>query len=703
MSTTPPALTGLVAAVLADDGTAAWTKAVPRRVAALLDVMPAPVRAAVRGAAVAIDAYAVARTGRRLSALGAEEREHVMTSLAAHPALLPLLDAVKVPLLLAAGTERMLHHGPTPAGSTPGHPPLDGTSSGARPSGRTPLGAIHPGRTSSGATPSGPTPSARTPRGGTPPGPTSSGAKPPGPTPSGRAAHPGPTPPGPTSSMSAPEDPPLDCTPSPDWPARSTADAVVVGSGAGGAMAARTLAAAGMRVVVVEEGEHHSTASFGRRAPLDRFMSLYRDGGATVAVGNPPVVLPVGRAVGGTTVVNSGTCYRTPEHVVARWLGHHGFAAAEGFAAHLDEVERALRVAPQPLDVLGANGRLALAGARELGWTAAPLRRNAPGCRGSCQCVVGCPTGAKQSVQLSVLPEACAAGARIVTGARVRRILTDRDGPAGPRAAGVLARRPDGSELEILSPLVVVAAGALHTPPLLRRSGLGGHPRLGRNLSVHPAISVAGRFGQPVTAWQGVLQSVGVEHLRADGILIEATAAPPGMSSFVPPGTGRELRQELEQTERLATLGAMIADRPSGRVLGRGRPLPRYDLAARDAGRLLRAQRAMGRLLFAAGAEEVLTGVPRAPRARTPAQLEALLDTVSARHLHVSAFHPTGTVAAGADPEWSPADPEGRLRGVHGVLIADGSVLPSCPEVNPQLSIMAAALAVTRRLVTRAG
>ncbi|MEU2060288.1 GMC oxidoreductase [Streptomyces sp. NPDC013455] len=101
----------------------------------------------------------------------------------------------------------------------------------------------------------------------------------------------------------------------------------------------------------------------------------------------------------------------------------------------------------------------------------------------------------------------------------------------------------------------------------------------------------------------------------------------------------------------------------------------------------------MGRLLFAAGAEEVLTGVPHAPRASSPAALEALLDGVTARHLHFSAFHPTGTVAAGAAPERFPADPEGRLRGVHGVLVADGSVLPSCPEVNPQLSIMAAALA----------
>jgi choline dehydrogenase-like flavoprotein len=105
------------------------------------------------------------------------------------------------------------------------------------------------------------------------------------------------------------------------------------------------------------------------------------------------------------------------------------------------------------------------------------------------------------------------------------------------------------------------------------------------------------------------------------------------------------------------------------------------------------AVRAMGRLLFAAGAEEVLTGIPRTPRVRSLAQLDAVLAATTARQLHLSAYHPTGTVAAGSDPQRFPADPAGRLRGVHGVLVADGSVLPSCPQVNPQLSIMAAALA----------
>ena len=569
--------------------------------------LPAAVRTAVAAAILAIDTGARLRTGHRLADLEPQHREAFITSLAATSVGGQLIEAVKIPILMAAGAHRV----------------------------QLPLGE------------------------GTPI-----------------------------------DDPWLDCTPAPQWPARSTADAVVVGSGAGGAMVARTLARAGLTVVVVEEGRHHPTAEFRARQPADRFSDLYRDGGASVMLGSPPILLPVGRAVGGTTLVNSGTCYRTPAGVQDMWRNAWGIPLAEQLPELLDEVESTLSVAPQPVDVLGRNGLTALRGAAHLGWTAGPLRRNAPGCRGYGQCAAGCPSGAKNGVHRNALPQACAAGARVLTEARVARLLVD-----GNRAAGVLARCRDGSTLEILAPIVVVAAGATQTPSLLRRSGLGRHPGLGRGLAVHPATSVAGRFDEPVLAWQGVLQSVGIEQLHAEGVLIEATSTPPGLGSFVLPGVGRALRAELDAADHLAHIGAMVADRPSGRVLGTHRTLLRYDLATEDAAKLRRAITAMGQVLFAAGAREVLTGLARHPRASSMADLLDIASRVPARELHIAAFHPTGSARMGADRQRCPVDADGRLRGAHGVYVADASVLPTCPEVNPQLTIMAMALGIADGIV----
>ncbi|MGD1171984.1 FAD-dependent oxidoreductase [Mycobacterium seoulense] len=486
----------------------------------------------------------------------------------------------------------------------------------------------------------------------------------------------------------------LTVTVSADSPSLVTADAVVIGSGAGGAMAARTLARAGLDVVVLEEGRRWTVQEFRTTHPIDRYAGLYRGAGATIALGRPSVVLPIGRAVGGTTVVNSGTCYRPPTAVQRRWRDEFGLALADPdrLAEHLDDVERTLRVAPVPLEIMGRNGRLLLDAAGALGWDAAPIPRNAPGCEGCCQCAIGCPRNAKFGVHLNALPEACAAGARIISHARVERVLHEHG-----RARGVRVRRPDGTTLDVLADTVVVAAGATETPNLLRRSGFGAHPRLGRNLALHPATVLAGRFEDDVVAWHGVLQSAAVHELHeSHGVLIEATSTPPGMGSMVFPGYGAELLGWLDRAPQVATFGAMVADRGVGSVSSaRSETVIRYPIDRADIAKLMVAIEAMGRLLFAAGAVEVLTGLPEAKTVTSLPALQDALRRSNPRSLHLAAFHPTGTAAAGTDDQLCPVDETGRLRGVDGVWVADASILPSCPEVNPQVSIMALALGVS--------
>jgi len=483
----------------------------------------------------------------------------------------------------------------------------------------------------------------------------------------------------------------LDVVPGGEWPEVARCDAVVIGSGAGGAFAARALARAGLETVIVEEGERWTVDRLRSAHPLDRFAGIYRDGGTTMALGNPPIALPLGRAVGGTTVINSGTCYRPPAAVAAAWHGEHGLALAnpELLGARVADVEATLGVAPAPMEVLGRNGELSLAGAEALGWQAAPLRRNAPGCRGACQCAIGCPNNAKGGVHLNALPQACEAGARIVSGLRARRVLVE-----GGRAVGIEARRAGGGTVRITAPLVVVAAGAIATPPLLRRSGLDGHPRLGRNLSIHPATGVTANFEEEVIPWRGVMQSVGIEELHErEGILLEATSNPPGMGAISAPGYGTHLQARLDRAPNTALLGAMIADAPSGRVFGARAPLVSYRLAQEDERRLATAVGAMARVMLAAGAKEVELG-GGAPAVRSAEEIDGAVDRLDVRRLRLAAFHPSGTAAAGSDPGRHPVDPEGRLRGVEGVWVADGSILPSCPGVNPQISIMALAAGV---------
>ena len=456
------------------------------------------------------------------------------------------------------------------------------------------------------------------------------------------------------------------------------ADACVIGAGAGGAVVAAELAEGGMEVVVLEQGEWHEPDEFTGSMP-GMLAELYRDGGQTFTLGRPPILLPLGRGIGGTTLINSGTCFRTPPGVLERWQHEFGLElSASSLAPFFERVEAALSVEEVTPALAGGNAGVARRGAERLGWSHGYLRRNARGCVGSGLCTLGCPTSAKQHTGITYVPRAHRAGAHIITGARVQRVLHERG-----RARGVRAVTAGGAPLEVDAPIVVLAAGTIHTPLLLRGSGLGGGSgALGRNLSLHPATAVFARMEEFVDMAHGVPQSFYVDEFAQEGIMFEGAAGPPAYAALALPLTGDRHAEAMADYRRLALFGLMVSDSSRGSV-GRlaGRPLIRYDLGPDDLMRFRRGLARMRELFTAAGAREVHLPLPDGVE---PEQARA-------RDLKLMAFHPLGTARADARATHGVLDGDLAVHGTEGLYVADGSAPPSSLGVNPQLTIMALA------------
>jgi choline dehydrogenase-like flavoprotein len=467
------------------------------------------------------------------------------------------------------------------------------------------------------------------------------------------------------------------------------ADVCVIGAGAGGAVAAAELAEGGARVVLLEQGPGHDPDHFSAR-PLEMLAKLYRDGGQTATLGAPPILLPLGRGLGGTTLVNSGTCFRTPEPLLERWRREHGLELDGPALEHCYErVEQALSVAEVTPELAGANAAIARRGAERLGWSHGYLRRNARGCVGSGVCAFGCPTSAKQHTGITYLPRARAAGAKVLTGADVRRIVVD-----GGQVRGAQARLAGRRALEVRAPRVVLAAGTIHTPLLLARSGLGRDSgQLGRNLVLHPATAAFALMDEVVDMARGVPQSFYIDEFAAQGILFESVAGPPAYVALALPLTGARHAAVMSSYRRLAQFGLMVSDSSRGRVhLGAGRssrPLIRYDLAEADVAKFRVGLRRLQELFEAAGAREVYL----------PLAAGVEPERLRARDLKLLAFHPLGTARADADPARGVLDSDLRVHGVRGLHVADGSVMPSSLGVNPQLTIMALATRLAYHLL----
>jgi len=485
-----------------------------------------------------------------------------------------------------------------------------------------------------------------------------------------------------------------------------TADAIVVGTGAGGAPAAARLRDAGLDVLLLEEGALHRTETF-TTDPSTMIRRLYRDAGTSLIFGRPGILFAEGRCVGGSTVINGGMAWRTPERVLAHWerdlgLPDTGPRALEPYFA---EAERILHAEPNHDDTLGRNSHLFVEGARRLGWPVVQNPRSMRRCVGLNNCALGCPTGAKQAMHVTEIPRALAAGATLVTHARVRRVLF-----RGGRAIGVRGRLVghDGraaGRFRAHAPLVVLAAGARHTPGILKRSWLRART-IGRGLHTHPNAKVVGIFDQRIDPWIGTHQAFQIHHFLERGVLIGYAAVPPGLLAAGLPGLGSAHAERMAAYNHMLTAAPLIEDEDEGRVvLGPDRePHMLFSLSARDLDKVYLGVRLTAELLFAAGARRVLLPFADLPELAGPEQLERIERRPRSVHgIEIMTVHIMGTARMATDPGRGATDPTGAVHGVEGLVIADASVLPSSVGVNPQESITAMALRNADRWLARLG
>lgn len=464
-------------------------------------------------------------------------------------------------------------------------------------------------------------------------------------------------------------------------------DVLIIGSGAGGATTAATLAEAGFDVVVAEEGpwvEQGSVTPFS----LEQMERQYRGGGVTVALGRPSVAYTEGRCAGGGTEVNSGLYRRPPPEVIERWaegwqIDDFDYGDIETLARR---IEADINVVPLPGPAT-APSRLLAEGSERLGWACdeSPrwMRYDSPE-----------PTsGRRQSMTETYLPRALRAGARLVTDCRVQRLHI-----IGRRAVSATAILGDERSCTIRFRHVFVCAGAIHSPALLQRSGL--RDNIGHRLAVHPTVKLSARFPDAVN----VPDDVPVHQVKefAPDLSFGGSASQPGLIALSLLDQWSDFSPAVTQWRNMAVYYAAITSHGHGRVLslpGLRDPIVTYHLTSRDRALLASGLSRLALVMLEAGATEVLPSFRGASVVRNRRDLAEVGGRFMATRASVMTVHLCSTVPMGEDRDLCAVDSSGLVHDLENIYVNDASVLPDAPGVNPQGSVMAVALRNALRFV----
>ncbi len=490
-------------------------------------------------------------------------------------------------------------------------------------------------------------------------------------------------------------------------------DVVIIGSGAGGATVAKELAplcAEGKRIAVLEWGAKLREEEYTGRE-VEMASRLYFDSGGTLTK-DRTMTLAYGRAYGGSTVIYTGTSLIMPEAVAARW-------DVPGLD-HADLNRRSLKYLEEnnvhllPEEDINDNNRLFLEGCRGLGYHVEQFPINVKGCRGSSLCNLGCPNQAKQGTHRVQLPQAEEGGVEVITNCRVTRIS---DHVCEALVAGPGYGEPstwEPGEYRVRARVVVVCAGGVvNSPALLLRSGFADRlPRLGRDITLHPALILVGEHEHPISNFWGHPKSYFCDEFwESGGFLLESCMYFPFVTAKNLIGFGAEHSELMRAFPRLQMILVLAFDPPTAdnRVTldGSGEPVVHYRLSEGVLDTLHASMVASARVFFAAGAKRI-----HAPAGSTffidaadAGRVEELIPraNVIPGKISVTSAHLMGGCAMGRGSSDSVTDGWGRVHGVPWLFVADSSLFPRCSEVNPYVTVMALADRVAEGIRNNAG
>lgn len=489
-------------------------------------------------------------------------------------------------------------------------------------------------------------------------------------------------------------------------PAKLDCDVAIIGSGAGAGISAELLSAAGLRVVIVEEGPLKSSRDF-RQLESEAYASLYQESAARKTADKAITILQ-GRCVGGSTTVNWTSSFRTPSATLAYWREHFGLfeLTDDAMSPWFLQAEQRLGIGPW-LAPPNRNNELLRQGALKLGIAAASIQRNVKGCWNLGSCGLGCPTNAKQSMLVTTIPAALDRGASLLVETRAERVEMRDDRITALHCVAVQANGavlPGARSTRIVARHYVLAGGAINSPALLMRSAAPDpHRRLGVRSFLHPVVISLATFDQRVAGWQGAPQTIYSDHfLEVDpidgpiGYKLEAPPLHPLIFTTTAGGFGREAAARFAEFPNSHALLALLRDgfhpeSPGGRVRLRsdGSPELDYPLTPFVMDGARRAMATMAELQFAAGARQVLVGHELAPAYTSWTAARAGIAQLPMKPLltKVVSAHVMGGCGMAADPQRGVVQPDGIHWQVRNLSIHDGSIFPTSVGANPQLSI----------------